>query len=119
MWSFVFQMELSSPAFPNPSPLHLTTQAGRKKEQGKGIYIKEYHGLCLRKEKYSGNALWWVGQQKGWVVTTTASCLLCDFGGNHVISPPQFSSLWKYLDGSICKLKNKSTIYKIGLLKPK
>lgn len=111
-------MELSHPVFPNPSPFHLVPQAGRKQAQGKGMHLKEYHGPCLE-EKYSGDALWWVGQQKDAVVTTSASCLLCDFGGSHVISPSRSSSLWKYLGDSIFKLKNKSTIYKIGLLKPK
>lgn len=101
----------SIPPLPRPT--------GWKEEQGKGIYIKEYHGPCLRKEKYSGNALRRVGQQKGWVVITSASCLQCGIAGSQVISPPHFSSLWKHLDDSIFKLKNKSAIHKIGLLKPK
>lgn len=69
-----------------------------------------------RLKKYSGNALRWAGQQKGCIVPTSASCLLGDFGGNNVVSPPRFSNLWKYLDDSTSKLKNKRPVYKTGLL---
>lgn len=63
------------------------------------------------KKTYRSSVLWWVGHQKGWIIPTPASYLLCDFKGSHTISPPNTSSLHKYLYDSVCKLKNQSPIH--------
>lgn len=92
-------------SIPIPSPPH---PRGWKKERTRE---GDVHKGISWKEKCRSSVLWWVGHQKGWVVTTSASCLLCDFRGSRVISAPHCSSLHRYLDDSICKLKNKSPIH--------
>lgn len=91
--SFVFQMELSSPACGNPFPLHLAPQAVKEERTREGDIGKRISWAMCQEGKVQWQCTQVGRATEGWVVTTSASCLLCDLGKSTHFSTPAFQSM--------------------------